>query len=320
MGDKIWLPVDEALAKFKQYRHLITAVNYITPFNPVSERDVKHYFNTDQHIKIYSQTPSVGEIWPTHPSYRYMNDSKSLFGRNVIFSKVSTENNVSVELENLHKMSLKISVPTPITKIETTQDIKELKAMKPNCQVASMLVEEFIDSISLGRALIEENIGIDLLVDGVVKILGKMHEFCTHRDLKQSHIRIRLDPEMCRNLTFGIRPENELVIEDVSVIDVETAKMNDDLPEAELGPSVANDINQLLVSLTGYLSTLENQSEELKKILPMPIEQRMERYGLLLNAIFERYTIPKPKLVIKHSKTMEFLMKTMDEHGMANNK
>jgi hypothetical protein len=311
----IWLTVDKALEKYKQYRHLITASNYITPFNPVSEGDVKRYFESKEYIDIASKTPSVGEIWPTHPSYRYISTSKELYDRNIIFCKVSNEQNVATELENLHKMEKHISVPKPIEMIRHTNDVTELKELKPHCKIAAMLVEEFIDSISIGRAMIEERVEIEHLVDEVVDILKNMHEFCTHRDLKQSHIRICLDPDECWNLTFGIRSSNELIIHQVSIIDVETAKMNSTLDKTELEQRISNDINQFLVSLTGYLSTLEHVSEDLKKILPMPHKDRLKRFGILLEKIFEHYVIPTPSLVIKHSKTMEYLLEYISNHG-----
>lgn len=309
----IWLPVNEALEKYKQYRHLITAMNYITPFNNVSEKEVKKFFNTDEAIEICSQTPSVGEIWATHPSYRYTGTSCPFFGRNVIFCKVSDENNVATELKNLMKMSSRISVPTPIKMIEHKEDVSELMEMKPNCKVAAVLVEEFIDSISIGRALIEERIDIEDLVKEVKEILLKMHTFCTHRDLKQSHIRICLNPEECKNLIFGFKSADELIIEKVSIIDVETARMKNEFSSNDIELSISNDLRQFIVSLTGYLSALEHPSELLKKILPMPLELRLERFGRLIEELFDNYQVIEPKLIIKHSKTLEFLLQKIDK-------
>jgi hypothetical protein len=309
----IWLPIDQALEKYKQYRHLITASNYITPFNTVSEKDVKNYFDTDAEIEICSQTPSLGEIWATHPSYKYASNSNLFFGRNIIFCKVSNEANVEIELENLKKMNQKLSVPTPIQIIKHKNDVRELKEMKPTCKIAAMLVEEFINSISIGRALIEVNIDIEVLRKEVLKILTKMHSFCTHRDLKQSHIRVRLDPEECKNLVIGLRSANEITLEGVSVIDVETVKMNSDLSVHDVKSSIENDLNQFIISLTGYLSTLECQSEQLNEILPMPINNRLERFGILLETISEKYKIFTPSLVIKQSITFDYLLKFIQE-------
>ena len=152
-----------------------------------------------------------------------------------------------------------------------------------------------------------------MLTKGVIKILTDMHAFCTHRDLKQSHIRICLDPEDCKNLVFGTRTCNDMVIRNISIIDVETAKMNEDLTENEVDASVTNDIKQLIVSLTGYLTTLEHPTETLKKLLPMSGDLRLERFEKFLDTIRDKYTIPQPGLVITHSNTMDFLMEYLDE-------
>jgi len=309
----IWLPINDALEKYKQYRYLISALNYITPFNPVSERAVKQHFNILTDIEIFVQTPSIGDIWSTHPSYRYVTGSNQFYGKKLIFCKVSDEKNVLTELVNLKMMKRNISVPTPITMIEHKDDITELKEMKPNSHIAAILVEEFIDSISIGRALIEERIDIEILIKETMNILLKMHKFCSHRDLKQSHIRICLDPEECKNLTFGFKIENELIIKNVSIIDVETAKMNYELTEKDFEATTTNDIRQLIVSLTGYLSSLEHPTGVLVRVLPMELEKKLERFGMLLNAISEEYTVPSPTIRISHSKTLEFLLEFINK-------
>lgn len=308
----IWLPINDALEKYKQYRYLISALNYITPFNPVSERAVKQHFNILNDIEIFVQTPNVGDIWSTHPSYRYVTSLNQFYGQKLIFCKVSDEKNVLRELVNLKMMKRNISVPTPITMIEHKNDISDLKEMKPNSHIAAILVEEFIDSISIGRALIEERIDIEILIKETINILLKMHTFCTHRDLKQSHIRICLDPEDCKSLTFGFKIENELIIKNVSIIDVETAKMNYELSE-KIESGTTNDIKQLIVSLTGYLSSLEHPTGFLVKILPMSLEKKLKRFGMLLDAISEEYIIPPPNIRISNSKTLEFLLEFLDK-------
>jgi len=134
-----------------------------------------------------------------------------------------------------------------------------------------------------------------------------MHTFCTHRDLKQSHIRICLDPEECKNLTFGYKIDNDLIIKNIAIIDVETAKMNYELME-KIESGTNNDIKQLIVSLTGYLSSLEHPTGFLVKTLPMPLEKKLNRFGMLLDAISEEYIIPPPSIRISQSKTLEFLL------------
>ena len=69
---------------------------------------------------------------------------------------------------------------------------------------------KFIDSISIGRSLIEEAVDIEILLTKVTNILTQMHTFYTHRNLKQSHIKIRLDPDVCRKLTFGANKSDEV--------------------------------------------------------------------------------------------------------------
>jgi hypothetical protein len=278
---EIWLPVDEALSRFKQYRHLITASNYITPFNVVSQRDVRENLHFSGNVSIFSKTPSIGGSWSTHPSLKYSSDKKVILGKRSVFAKVSTENNVLVEKENLVKMRKHISVPDVLDTCQNREeDLSELHEMKPQGQIAAIIVEEFIDSISLGHAIMEERLDIHYIVKGVLDILRDMHGFCVHRDLKHSHIRIDLEPATADGLTRGVRKGLNL--------------------------------NILLASVNGYLSTLEHDTEIVRKVFSTPLEVRLERFGLLLDALKDNYTIMLPKHFLTEGRTTRFLLDRLD--------
>jgi hypothetical protein len=301
-----------ALEKYKHYRHLITASNYITPFNVVSERDVKQNLNSQGEVSIFSKTPSIGGTWATHPSLKYVSEKNDIFGENSVFSKVSTEGNILVEKENLIKMKGRLSVPEVLNVFRhKDEDLSDLHEMKPGCQIAAILVEEFIDSISLGQALVEEKIDVDMTVKGVLDTLKKMHEFCVHQDLKHSHIRINLEPKTCENLAMGLREQLDLEIEGVSVIDVETTKMRDEFKDAKYEAHVKRDITQLLTSITGYMSTLENETETVKRYFPTPLHIRLERFGAFLDAVKSEYEIQLSPHFLADSKTTKFLIKRL---------
>jgi hypothetical protein len=305
----IWLPVDEALNRFKQYRHLITASNYITPFNVVSQRDVKENLHFSEDVSIFSKTPSIGGSWSTHPSLKYSSDKKVILGKRSVFAKVSTENNVLVEKENLLKIRKHISVPDVLDICQTKEeDLSELHEMKPQGQIAAIIVEEFIDSVSLGHAIMEERLDIDQIVKGVLNILKDMHRFCTHRDLKHSHIRINLEPATADGLTRGVRKGLNLDIEGFSIIDVETSKMRDDFNDGDFDTAVVTDITQLLASVNGYLSTLEHDTEMVRKVFSTPLEVRLERFGLLLDALIDNYTVKRPTHFLTDGRTTRFLL------------
>ncbi|UCE74734.1 MAG: hypothetical protein JSV56_03270 [Methanomassiliicoccales archaeon] len=308
-GSNIWLPINEALDKYKQYRHLITASNYITPFNVVSETDVKHNFNSNGKVSIFSKTPSIGGNWATHPSFKYSSDQNDIFETGSVFSKVSSKDNIMIEKENLIKMKEHLPVPEFLGFFKNREeDISELLEMKSGCKIAALLVEEFIDSISLGQALIEERINADALVENVLETLKKMHKFCAHRDLKHSHIRINLDPKTAENLARGYREELDVEIEGVFIIDVETTKMGNEFSNEEFKLNIKTDITQLLTSITGYMSTLEYDIEVIKKFFPTPIAQRLKRYGAFLDAVKAGYDVELSHRFLPESKTTKFLI------------
>lgn len=293
---------------------MITASNYITPFNVVSERDVKLNFKSEGNVSIFSKTPSIGGTWSTHPSLKYVSDQNDILGKDSVFSKVSTEDNILIEKENLIKMRGHLPVPEMLDVFRhKDEDLTDLHEMKPGCQIAAILVEEFINSISLGQAIIEEKIDIDMIVKGVLETLKKMHNFCAHRDLKHSHIRINLDSKTCENLSMGLHEELNLEIEGVSIIDVETTKMRDEFMNEEFETSVKRDITQLLTSITGYMSTLENDTDEVKRFFPTPLKKRLERYGEFLDIVKGEYEVELPQHFLSNSKTTSFLMKKLNE-------
>jgi hypothetical protein len=312
----IWLPVDEALSRFKQYRHLITASNYITPFNVVSQRDVRENLDFSEDVSIFSKTPSIGGSWSTHPSLKYSSGGGVILGKSSVFAKVSSENNILVERENLLKMRKRISVPDVLGICQNKEeDLTELHEMKPQGQIAAIIVEEFIDSVSLGHAIMEERLDMDLIVQGVLDILKDMHKFCAHRDLKHSHIRVNLQPETAEGLIWGVKGGLNLDIEGFSIIDVETSKMKEEFTEGEFDPAVVTDITQLLASLNGYLSTLEHDTEMIRKVFTTPLETRLNRFGLLLDTLRDNYAIRLPKYFLTESKTTQFLKKRLSSQN-----
>jgi hypothetical protein len=107
----MWLPIDDALSKYAQYTHLITASKYILPFNPASENAVKMAFSVDGELGIFSKTPNIGSSWSSHPVFRYTLDSPSFFGEKSIFAKVSSYENVLEEIRNLVRMKERLDVP-----------------------------------------------------------------------------------------------------------------------------------------------------------------------------------------------------------------
>ncbi|UCF07357.1 MAG: hypothetical protein JSW28_06800, partial [Thermoplasmata archaeon] len=295
--------------KYKQYRHLITASNYITPFNVVSIRDVKGNLHSTGEVKIFSKTPSIGGSWSTHPSLKYSSEQNDILGEKSVFSKVSSENNILVEKENLMKMEQHISVPKVLEVYRNREeDLSELHEMKPGCQIGAVLVEEFIDSVSLGQGVVEERIDLETMEKGVLGILRDMHKFCAHRDLKHSHIRINLDPRTCESLTLGIGKPVNLEIRGFSVIDVETTQMREDFSNEAFGASVRRDISQLLTSITGYMSTLELDTDVMRKFFPTPLDKRLRRFGMLLDALREEYEIDLSDCFLTKSRTTAFLI------------
>jgi len=278
----------------------------------VSEKDVKRSLHFTENVLIFSKTPSIGGSWSTHPSLKYSSDKEVILGKCSVFAKVSTENNVLVEKENLIKMRNYISVPDVLDICQNKEeDLTELQELKPQGQIAAIIVEEFIDSVSLGHAIMEEKLDIHQIVDGVMNILKDMHRFCAHRDLKHSHIRINMDAKTADGLTRGVRESLNMDIKGFSIIDVETSKMKVDFLKDVFEAAIVTDITQLLASINGYLSTLEHDTEIVRNVFSTPLDTRIERFGLILDALKEEYTIRLPTHYLTDSKTTKFLLKKL---------
>ena len=328
------MPLEEALTKYSQYTHLITASRYILPFNVVSEREVKKAFCVEGELQVYSKTPNIGGFWSTHPTFRYALDEAHFFDRNTIFTKVSTERNTLVEMQNLIKMGEGVRVPKMIGFFKNaSEDVEELRELKPGASVGAVLVEEFVDSISLGQALIEENIDIDALVAGVFSTLRQLHRFCAHRDLKHSHIRVCLDPIVAENLVFGRKERiEELRVNDITIIDVETAlffssdapqgfqceedaECPGNLDEDAIRRDLHMDMVQLISSLTSYMSVLEPDFDIIRRFFPMPVGERIRRFGMILDKLSEQYDIAVPLHLVPNSQTGRYLIDWIKAHG-----
>jgi hypothetical protein len=278
----------------------------------VSEKDVKSSLHFSQDVSIYSKTPSIGGSWSTHPSLKYSSQKAVILGKRSVFAKVSNENSILFEKENLIKMRKYISVPDVLDICQNKEeDLLELHELKPQGQIAAIIVEEFIDSISLGHAIMEERLDIELIVEGVMRILMDMHKFCVHRDLKHSHIRIDLDAKAAEGLIHGVKEHLDLEIEGFSIIDVETTNMKEDLNDMEFENHTTTDITQLLASLNGYLSTLEHDTDMIRKVFSTPIPVRLKRFGALLDALSDEYTIRIPQQFLSDCKTTRFLIEKL---------
>jgi hypothetical protein len=278
----------------------------------VASRDVIQNLHTAGKISIFSKTPSIGGVWSTHPSLKYLSDNNDILGQRSVFSKVSSEKNILVERDNLNTMGRYLSVPKVLGVYRNREeDLSDLHEMKPGCHIGAVLVEEFIDSVSLGQAVVEEKIDMEEVVEGVLGILKAMHTFCVHRDLKHSHIRINLDPYTSENLTFGRRQCLNLEIMGFSVIDVETTEMRESLSESEFEANVQRDITQLLTSITGYMSTLELDTDLMKRIFPTPLDRRLQRFGMLLDVLKEEYVVELADRLMVKSRTTEFMVERL---------
>lgn len=278
----------------------------------VSSTDVRQNLDSQGEIIIFSKTPSIGGSWSTHPSHKYSSGDGHILGQKSVFSKVSSENNILVEKDNLVAMREHLSVPEVLGVYRNRdEDLSDLQEMMPGCHLGAVLVEEFIDSVSLGQAMVEDAIDIDAVVEGVLNILRDMHTFCVHRDLKHSHIRIDLDPVTSENLAMGRREQLNLEIQGLSVIDVETTQMRSEFTETDFEANVQRDITQLLTSITGYMSTLELETELMNRIFPTPVDRRLERFGLLLDALKQEYIVELADRLMVSSRTTEFMIERL---------
>jgi hypothetical protein len=124
---------------------------------------------------------------------------------------------------------------------------------------------------------------------------------------------------------MGFRGGLNLEIEGVSVIDVETTKMRWEFQGEEFEGAVQRDITQILTSINavqrditqiltsinGYMSTLENDTEAVRRYFPTPIHKRLKRFGAFLDALKSEYDVKLPEHFLRDSKTTRFLIKSL---------
>jgi hypothetical protein len=188
-----------------------------------------------------------------------------------------------------------------------TVDEEEIHSMRPGATTGAVLVEEFVDSISLGQALIEEKVDINIVAERICDTLSSMHVFAAHHDLKHAHLRIRLSKEAVEDLQKGMKPTNNLDVFGVTVIDVETAKFFMELDQEQIKDYISMDITQLIISLSCYLSVLEADSPLVRKYFPMSFATRLKRLEILLETMSQKYDIKVQFRFMPVSKTVNFL-------------
>ena len=275
----MWTRVEDALQKYHTHKVKILADGFSLPWRPIMKEEAQKflfqlYKKPLQEVQV--NTPSPGQYWSTHPTYRYM-------GGQYVFIKCSDLKNILNEFEMLNLMKkCDIAVPTTIGVYDTPQDIfEEDKKMAPFVQRGAILVEEFLHSICLGHALIERRIDMAILSQMVIDNLAWLHKFGSHNDLKHQHIRICLESELAHKFIYE-PPHCDLVakINRVKFIDVESFELFDRQDELVQRERISQDLTYLHRSLIDYLKNVFNLPEEARNSLTMlSKDQIVERFA-----------------------------------------
>ena len=141
----MWSTIKEAMKQFAPHRDKLFAVAYSLPWPPAIKEKasavLQHIYRTGI-AKVRLNTPSIGQYWPTHPTFAYDN------GRTV-FVKAGPVGVIEREYQNL--MLLKkygVSVATPLGVYVTPENLYEEDAlMSPGVIHGALMIEEFLHSL-----------------------------------------------------------------------------------------------------------------------------------------------------------------------------
>lgn len=284
----MWSTLEDAIKKYAPQRDQIMARHYSLPWAPMIPARAGKYL---EHIYpggirgVHVNTPSLGQYWPTHPTFKYDN------GR-AVFLKVSRTDIIMREYKNL--MALKrwgVSVPTPLGVYTVPENLyEEDLQIDPRLIRGTVLVEEFLHSISLGHAIIERRILTSELVPMVLNALKWMHRFGVHGDLKHQHIRICVPSKAAVRMIY--RPPRDDIVVNISriaVIDMEGFKAG--IPRNEMAEGHRADLEYLKRGLEDYLRTIDEEDpKKVHRVTKMNPEQRWEKFGFCWKALEDAYS------------------------------
>lgn len=283
----MWTRIEDAVKQYAPQRNQLLAREYSLPWAPTvlshAAKFLRHiYPHSIREVRV--NTPSIGQYWPTHPTFMYEN------GR-AVFLKAARSDIIMREYENL--MALKrwgVSVPTPLGVYTVPEAIyEEDLQIEPRLIRGTLLVEEFLHSISLGHATIERRIPTGELIPMVINALKWMHRFGVHGDLKHQHIRVCVPSKAAIRMIFR-PPRDDIVIDisRVSIIDVEGFQAG--ISRGKMAEGHRADLEYLKKGLERYLGTIDEEDpKRVRMVTKMDSRERWEKFRFCWKALEDAY-------------------------------
>lgn len=287
----MWTRIEKALKDNHPKHDHILARDFCLAWSPSDKVEAKKVlFDIFKDIKlVFANTPSVGQYWPTQPSFKYLGRplETSKGSKLEVFTKSGYEIRISREIENIRDLStIGIPVPRIIKIFETPKSVIDEEAeLFPKIKIGKILIEEFLYSISLGHAIIDHRFHIKDLTKQVIKTLEPLHKIGMHGELKHQHIRIILDKNIVAQMLKNspVKGDGEIPIKSIHFVDLETFMRN---TNAERNKKI--DLVFLKDSLRDYANKLDSVPLELLKTVTvftkLQYYKRIEEFLVMLKA------------------------------------
>lgn len=278
----MWEVIDQAKIKYpgKMNKQIEPCRKYALHWDPVRKDEANEALN---HIfpkkikRIEINTPSLGRVWTTNSVYRYIGENE------IVFIKCGKKESIINEYEILNNMRNKgVPAPSPLG-LFTGQDAYLI----PEPEQGAILVTEFLHSVSLGHAIVDERFCLNCLRVSVHQAIRKLHESFLHGILTHKHVRVCVTAEAAKNLIFKKATRHpQITIKDVIIVGPSdnndyTSKSINRIFEKEK----QKELHSLRLSVDNYLFQLTKSEDKCVSETSLKPEERYKRYKDLLDGI-----------------------------------
>ncbi len=278
----MWESIDVAKTKYpgKMNKYTNPCKKYALHWDPISKAEanenLRHIFPS-RIRKLELNTPSLGRVWCTNPVYRYIG------GNEIAFVKCGKKRNITNEYETLNKMRNKgVPVPSPLG-LFTEQNAYLIPRPTPG----AIVITEFLHSVSLGHAIVDERFCLNCLRVLVHQSIRKLHEAFLHGELTHKHVRVCVTAKDAKELIFQAASNSpQIIVKDVIIVDpadstdYSTVSINQTFEYKKKG-----ELQTLRKSVDNYLTKLEGSKNKSNFESTLKPEERRKRFRSLLDAL-----------------------------------
>lgn len=266
----MWTDFKTALHEYPQMQKHIDAIcKYRLPWDPIDRKDARDNLSsvfTSPIYKIEVNTPSIGGVWTTSPVYKYISECETVFVKCGKLDEI-----INIYKVTQHMRSEGVSTAAPLG-IYTEQN----ETRSPKARDGGILVTEFLNSISLGLAIVDVRFCINCLRDMVHTTINSLHKEFTHGNLTYKHIRVCVGKEDIDKLKVRKRARRapQIQIKKISIIGPTGITRRTELNRDK-------EIEVLRASAKRYLTRL-TRDKNISQITSLTKEERERRYKSVL--------------------------------------